>query len=442
MTAAFLLVTLMCSFPLASFGESWNRDLGAVGDSAVVEGAVEASAKTIEANTAMAVVSGSWPHFRGPERDGKTPSRIPLLSDWPKAGPPVLWEAPVGPGYSGLAVAENRLFTAYNRGEEEVLVALDAGSGKELWTLTLGKAYTDNMGDGPRATPAIAGSMVYALSARGLVHGVSADSGELRWTVDLIQRFGARFPLGASSQPLVLADRLLVDAGGPEGKSIVALSLANGETLWTAGNDSSGYSQAIPLVIDEVEQAVFFTATKLQSVDPASGEILWERPWKTDWDVNAATPIFVEPNRLFVSSGYDTGSALLEISRSGAIWKVSEVWRSRRLKNQFSSSVLVGDHLYGFDNKIFKCLELSTGRERWKARGFAHGSLVYGDGDLYVLGEEGRLALVEATPESYREKASVEIFNSRTWTPPTLIDGRLFVRDEARLLSLDVRGAS
>ncbi|MEM9291183.1 MAG: PQQ-binding-like beta-propeller repeat protein [Acidobacteriota bacterium] len=401
------------------------------------------SANPAVASAASGPVTGSWPHFRGPQRDGKTPSAVALLEDWPEAGPAVLWSAEVGAGYSGLVIVENRLFTAYNRGAQEVLAALDAGSGEELWTVSLGDSYTDSMGDGPRSTPAVAGSTVYALSAQGLVQAVDAASGESKWTVDLVQRFGARIPRwGASTQPLVLADRLLVDAGGTESNSIVALSLETGETLWTSGSDRAGYSQPLPLTIDGVEQVVFFTATKLQSVDPASGDLLWEKPWQTDWDVNAATPIFAEPNRLFVSSGYDTGSALLEISRSGSDWGVSEVWRSRRLKNQFSSSVRVGDHLYGFDNKIFKCLELSTGREVWKTRGFAHGSLIFGGGDLYVLGEEGRLALVEATPEGYREKASVQIFNSKAWTSPTLLDGRLFVRDESRLLSLDVRAPS
>ena len=159
--------------------------------------------------------------------------------------------------------------------------------------------------------------------------------------------------------------------------------------------------------------------------------MLWKKTWKTSYDVNAATPIFIPPDRVFVASGYDTGGALLKVKRQADRTTVEEVWRSRGMKNQFSSSIYVDGYIYGFDNSTFKAIDARTGQEAWAARpGLGHGSLTYADGHLFVLGDRGKLVLVEATPEAYREKASVQLLKGKCWTVPTLSNGRLFVRNE------------
>ena len=162
----------------------------------------------------------------------------------------------------------------------------------------------------------------------------------------------------------------------------------------------------------------------------------WKHPWKTSWDVNAAMPVLVAPKTVFIASGYDTGAALFKISKNGA----EEIWRTRDMKNQFSTSVLHDGHLYGFNNKILQCIDAKTGKLKWKARDLGHGSLIYADGNLIVMGEQGQLALVEATPEAYREKSQFRMFKGKTWTMPTLADGVLYVRDEHELVALDVSG--
>jgi len=176
-------------------------------------------------------------------------------------------------------------------------------------------------------------------------------------------------------------------------------------------------------------------------VETDSGRALWEVPWETSYDVNAATPIIVPPDRLFVASGYGVGGALLQLEVVDDEVTVRELWRTSEMKNQFSTSVLVRGHLYGFAGSIFMCIEASTGERAWRSRGFGHGSLLAADGRLIVLSDDGSLALVEPTPAEYREISRVQLFDSRTWTMPSLADGKLYVRDQRELLALDLRAA-
>ncbi|MCB1058377.1 MAG: PQQ-binding-like beta-propeller repeat protein [Acidobacteria bacterium] len=387
-------------------------------------------------------VAGSWPQFRGPAADGIVTGET-LTVPWPEGGPPQIWRTTVGAGYSGMTVVDNRLFTLFDQSGSEWLAAYDAATGAELWRHRQGGAYRDSQGDGPRSTPSVADGVVYALGAQGELAALRAADGELVWRHALARDFGARIPTwGASTQPVVEADLLLVNVGGRGGRSAMAFDRATGEVRWSVGDDGAGYS--MPQVFDVVNdgktrrQAVFLTAASLLAVDPKTGQELWSQPWSTSYDVNAASPIFVPPNRLFVSTGYDTGAALFEIVSRGAAFEARELWRSRGLKNKFSSSVIVGDRIYGFDNSILKAVDLKTGEDVWRQRGFGHGTLLYADGHFIVLGENCKLALVKTDPDAYREVSSVQVLGRKCWTMPTLVDGRLFLRDQETMESLRV----
>lgn len=386
-------------------------------------------------------LAADWPQFRGPNRDGVS-RETGLLKSWPAGGPKVLWKIPIGEGYSHIVVSSGRLYTLYGQGDQEFAVALDAATGKAIWRTPIDRKYRSDMGNGPRSTPTVDGGLVYALSGNGRLVALSAKDGRKVWEHDLPDEFDARIPgWGVSTSPLVEGNLLLVDVGGRGGKSLAAFDKKTGRVVWTSQSDSAGYSAPIAVTVGGVRQVIFFTGTSVVSVSPRDGKLLWRVPWRTDWDVNAATPIFVAPDRVFISSGYGVGAALFRIKAAGGKAGVEEVWRSRGMKNQFSSSVLHNGTIYGFDDSTFKAMDAATGKERWKQRGFAHGSLILADGHLVVLSERGcDLALVEATPQAYREKGRTEVLSGKCWTAPTVANGRLYLRNEEELKALDWGG--
>lgn len=391
---------------------------------------------------AGAVAAADWPQFRGPDLDGIS-AETGLLEAWPEGGPEELWRVPLGEGYSGISVVGGRAYTLYVTGGKEILGVFDTASGTELWNYPVGEPWKDMMGNGPRSTPVVADGVVYVLGAHATLAAVDVETGKEIWRQDLKKTLGARPPTwGVSTSPLVEGDRLILDAGGRGGHSIVALDRATGKLVWHAESDKAGYATPLPLELGESRQVVMFTGTQVVGVDPADGRVLWKRPWKTSYDVNAAMPLFIPPNRLFVASGYSTGAALFELQPEGDSVRVTEIWTNPRMRNQFSSSIYHEGHIYGFDNGTFKCLDAATGEEKWAVReGFGHGSLTLADGHLYVLGDRGKLALVEATPEGYREKGTVEILEGKCWTVPTLSGGRLYLRNEQEMVALDVGSA-
>ncbi|MFQ5670261.1 MAG: PQQ-binding-like beta-propeller repeat protein [Acidobacteriota bacterium] len=381
-----------------------------------------------------------WPQYRGPERTGVS-EETGLLSDWPQEGPRVVWRAPLGEGYSGVSVVGGKVYTMYGRDGGEFVACLDAGDGHELWTRRLDANHPSQQGGGPRSTPTVRGGMVYALGAAGKLAALRADSGQVVWHHDLRQELNARIPYwGLSGSPLVEGKLLLVQAGGRDGRSLVAFDKAGGQVVWTSQEDRAGYSSPVAATIHGTRQIVFFTGEALVAVAPDDGHLLWRQPWETSYHVNAAMPVLIPPDRVFVSSSYDVGAAVFRIDGEGGQASVHEVWRSRVMKNHFNSSILHQGYLYGFDSATLKCISAASGQEKWAQRGFGKGSLLLADGRLIILGERGQLALAEATPEGFRQKARVQILKGKTWTMPALSRGRLYLRDQAELVALDLAG--
>jgi outer membrane protein assembly factor BamB len=378
-----------------------------------------------------------WPQFRGPGRDGVS-AETGLADRWPEDGPTRLWEVALGSAYSGLSVVGERIYTLESRDGREYVVALDVADGSRRWSVELGPAWDDRWSKGPRSTPTVDGGVVFALGSRGRLMALGAADGSVRWNVDLVAEYGAHVPQwGVSASPLVHEGRVFLPVGG-KGTLLMAFNRDNGREVWRSGDGKPGYAAPIAIEAAGKVQIVFFTSEGLFSASPASGTVYWSRPWETSYDVNAAAPVFVPPDRVFFSSGYDKGGAVVRIREDGETLAIEEIWRNRQMKNKFSSSVLLGDHLYGFDESTLKCVDVRNGETVWKARGGGHGSLVAADGKLLVLDEKGTLELVAASPDGHRELASVRLFDSKTWTAPTLADGRLYVRDESRLIALAI----
>ena len=378
-----------------------------------------------------------WPQWRGPNRDGRS-AETGLLKSWPAGGPPRAWVAKgAGEGYSSLAVAQGRVYTLGARGETEYVVAFDAATGNRVWETPHGRRFSNDRGDGPRSTPTVDGDRLYAYGASGDLSALDLASGARQWTVNVLKEFrGANIGWGLSESPLVLSDRILVNAGG----TLVALKKADGTLIWKTSGDEAGYSSAVTQTTGNVTQAIFFTSTRAVGVDVASGRQLWSYRQVANDVANVATPI-VRGNRVFLSSDYGTGSALLELTPSGDGVRAREVYFTREMKNHHATSVLVGDYLYGFDSAILTALHFDTGKVAWQNRSVGKGSLVFADDRLYLFSEAGVVGLAEASPAGYVEhgRFSFRPSNQHTWSHPVVAGGKLFLRDQDTIYAYDVR---
>jgi outer membrane protein assembly factor BamB len=384
--------------------------------------------------------AGDWPQWRGPNRDGIS-KETGLLKQWPKEGPPLVWKTKgAGGGYSSFAIANGRLFTMGLRGEREFIIAFDVANGKEAWSTPHGKAFHNDRGDGPRGTPTVDGERLYALGGSGDLSCLEASTGRIVWTMNVLQKFGgSNTNWGISESPLVIDEKVLVNAGGP-GASIVALNKKDGALIWKSQSDEPGYSSAISVEAGGIKQVVFFTSSRAVGLDLSNGRLLWEYPRPSNNTANVATPV-ARGNRVFISSDYGTGGGLVEIKSDGKDVTAREVYFTKEMRNHHSSSVLVGDYLYGFSSSILTAMRFDTGEIVWRDRSVGKGSLIYADGNLYCLSENGVVGLVEATPTAYREKGRFQIPQESlpTWTHPVVAGGRLYLRDQDTIYAFDIR---
>jgi outer membrane protein assembly factor BamB len=399
----------------------------------VVPAAVVLSLPAVVSNRAL----DDWPQWRGPNRDGRSVEKG-LLKDWPAGGPPLAWQTSgAGEGYSSFAVAGGRVYTLGARAGSEYTFAFDAQTGKKLWEAPNGRRFQNDRGSGPRGTPTVEGDRLYSFGASGDLSVIEAASGKVVWTVNVLNKFGgSNINWGLSESPLVLSDRILVNAGGP----IVALKKTDGSQIWKSNGEAAGYSSAVLHEAGGIREAIYFTHTRVVGVDVNTGKRLWSYQPVANNVANIATPVIRE-NKVFVSSDYGTGAALLELTPSGGDMRVKEVYFTRDMRNHHSSSVLVGDHLYGFSSAILTAMNFSDGQVAWRDRSVGKGSLVFADDRLYLYSEGGTVGLAEANPTAYREHGRFQLKtgNLPTWSHPVVSGGKLFLRDQDTIYAYDVR---
>ena len=386
---------------------------------------------------ALAQTDANWPQWRGPNRDGISKD-TGLLKQWPTGGPPLVWKATgAGRGYSSFSIANGKLYTMGLRGDREFVIAFDIATGKEAWATAHGSAFRNDRGDGPRGTPTIDGDRLYALGGNGDLSALDARTGKILWSKNVLREFGGQnIQWGISESPLVLGNKVLVNAGG-RGASIVAFNKTDGSVIWKSQSDEPGYSSGMPLDVNGLTQVVFFTASRALGLDSKDGRLLWEYERPANNVANVATPI-IRANRIFISSDYGTGGGVIEIKPDN---KAQEIYFNKDMRNHHSSSVLVGDYLYGFSSSVLTAMKFDTGEVAWKDRSVGKGSLVYADGNLYCFSENGVVGLVEATPTGYKEKGRFRIQQDSlpTWAHPVVAGGRLYLRDQDTIYAYDVR---
>lgn len=381
-----------------------------------------------------------WPQWRGPKRDGISAERG-LLKDWPSAGPPLLWRVNgAGSGYSSFSAAKGQLYTLGARGGTEYLMAYDAASGKKVWEIPHGRRFSNDQGDGPRSTPTVDGDRLYTFGASGDLSVVDAATGKVFWKMNLLEKFGgSNIRWGLSESPLVLPDRILVSPGG-RGAAIVALSKTDGAVIWKSLGDEPGYSSAVLHEASGIREAVYFTGERALGVDVDTGKLLWSYNQVANQTANIATPI-VRSNFVFLSSGYGTGAALLELTPAAGKVTARQVYFTRDMRNHHATSVLVGDYLYGFSDAILTAMKFDSGQVAWRDRSVGKGSVVFADDRLYLYSEQGVVGLAEANPSGYREHGRFQIRSGSapTWSHPIVSNGRLFIRDQDNVYAFDVK---
>jgi outer membrane protein assembly factor BamB len=382
-----------------------------------------------------------WFQWRGPNRDGIS-AETGLLQDWPKSGPPQVWRVSgLGNGYSSFSASGGRLYTLGARAGNEYVIAIDRATGKKAWEYLNGRRYENDRGDGPRSTPTVDGDRLYVFGGSGDLTCLDRATGKRIWTVNLVEKFGGVNPYwGYSESPLVVGDRILVNAGGRRA-SIVAVAKADGATLWQQHSDGAGYSSPMLMRTGSLNQVIFFTESRTLAVDPRDGRLLWSYSKAANGTANIATPI-VQGTRVFVSSDYGTGGALLDVRAAGNLATANEVYFTREMRNHHASSVLIGDHLYGFSSSILTALKFDTGAMAWRDRSVGKGSLIFADNRLYLYSEDGVVGLADASPAAYRERGRFTIPQQSglsTWSHPIIAGGLLIIRDQDAGWAYDVR---
>jgi outer membrane protein assembly factor BamB len=402
----------------------------------------------------QAVTRQDYPGFRGHDRSGIVPG-VRLARDWTYSPPVKLWQHPVGKGWSSFAVVGDYCVTQEQRRdgdtneEYEAVVCYELRTGVQRWVHRDDARFNATMaGDGPRATPAICDGHVYTMGATGILNCLDRATGQPIWSRSILAELSTEPPeFGISGSPLIVDDLVVVCLGAP-GNSLAAFDRATGKQVWGSGDERASYaSPEVENILDE-RQILNFNADGLYAYDVRDGHQLWQFPWQTPPDMNnVCQPIvFGLPgaaiaDRVFVSSGYDVGCAVLQIVREQTRYSVRPAWRNRNLKAKFASAVIRQRYVYGLDQNILVCISLDTGEQMWKRGRYGYGQLVLVDDLLLIQMESGDVALVEANPTAHRELGRFAALTGRTWNHPALAGNLLLVRNdrEAACYALPVR---
>jgi len=383
-----------------------------------------------------------WPQWRGPDRTGLS-KETGFLREWPAAGPPLVWSvSTLGQGYGAVAIKGERVFVQGAQANRSIVFCLNRADGKTVWVKALGSALDQDRGKGPRGTPTVDGDRLYALSESGDLAALKAADGATVWSLNILAEFkGANPHWLLSESPLIDGDHLIVTPGGREA-GIVALDKMTGKTVWTSKelSDPAGYSSCVVGDVGGVRTIANLTASAGVGVRASDGKLMWRYPRVSNRTANVATPILAD-GKVFYSSAYGTGCALLGLKPEGGLVNATEIYFSNEMMNHHGGVVLVGGNLYGFSNDILACLDFATGKSRWRNRSVGKGSLTYADGNLYLLSEKNVVGLAAATPEGYVEKGrfTVEDQGLPSWAHPVVCGGRLYIRNQSILGCYNVK---
>lgn len=371
-----------------------------------------------------------YPRFLG--ANGRaTVTDVRLDPDWKQHPPHEEWRHAVGGGWSSFAVVGDFAVTQEQRGDDEAVVCYRLRSGEPVWMHTNPDRHDTALGGlGPRATPTIDRGIVFTLGALRWFNALDGATGKPLWTIDLAKEFNADLPDWArSGSPLVVGDLVVIGVGG-DGQALMAFERLTGKLAWKAHSGRTSYATPVLARLGGVEQIVMLHQTSVTGHEPTTGRVLWTFDWP-GIGMKVAQPIVLDERRVVVSSGYGYGAKLLDVTREGEQWQVKVVWESQQINPKFMNPIIVGEHLYGFDDGVaMTCLDLATGKRTWKRGRYGHGQMLQ-VGELFLIqAESGEVALVQPDSKEHRELARFTPLTDRTWNNPVIVGEYLLVRND------------
>jgi len=392
------------------------------------------------------VYAAPWTQYRGSNTDGNSPEKWTLKSYVSSNSLQRAWHTKAETGFSSFTVDDGKAFTIVGRQidgvKREVLVALNAADGKELWAAPFGIARYDGGGDsgtqdnrggdGPRSTPAVRDGRVYVYNSAMKLVCFNAKDGKEIWAQDIAKDFGGQNIRWQSAASPLLEDGRVYVAGGGAGQSLLAFDQKTGANVWKTQNDGLVHASPIIATIHGVRQVVFMTKSGPVAVAPKTGDVLWRQ----DFQARAigASPV-VSGDLVYCSAGYGAGAAVFRVKKDGAKFAAEQVWRRpNQLMNHWSTPVVKDGYLYGlfgaaaYGTAPLKCIELATGEEKWSKPNFGMGGVILVDGHLVALCDSGELCIVKATPEGYKQEGLFQAISGKCWSTPAFSDGKIYLR--------------
>ena len=386
-----------------------------------------------------------WGMYRGPKRDGISPD-TGLLKEWPKGGPTLAWKMTgIGGGYSGVSVVGKFGYTMGEDGGSQVIIAFNTADGKIVWKAKVSPTLDpDKRGPGPHCTPACDGQVVIGTGVDGTMVCVRAANGQEMWRKNYKDLGAGSMPgWGYSDSPIIDQGMVICIPGGSKG-TVAALNKTNGAPVWQSGElkDGAQYTSLAMADFGNIPQYIVFTMSTVAGIVAKTGRVAWEgkHPGAT---AVCSTPVATKEGIVFASSGYGVGNTAFQVAFAGGAFKATQLYAGKQLESHHGDMVAVGDHIYGLDQGALKCVEAKTGKLAWTDRCVGKGSITYADGHLYCRGEKGGVALVEAVPDSYKEKGRFDQPDRSkydAWSHPTVFGGHLYLRDQDVLLCYSVSG--
>ncbi|MBI5775349.1 MAG: PQQ-binding-like beta-propeller repeat protein [Verrucomicrobia bacterium] len=399
------------------------------------------------------VRAGDWPRWRGPENTGYIPAGERIPDRLPADAKP-LWRVPLGEGVASPVVARGRVFCLEKKDSKEMVFAVDATSGRRLWSVALDDSFEDTQGIGPRCTPTVDGDRLWAQSRKGELKCFATADGTLLWRKNFVTDFAAPFTgetglaagadrHGYNGAPIVDGENLIVLAGGTNGASVVCLKKATGALVWKSQSDPAAYAPPIIVTIGGIRQIVAFMVTGLIGVDIKDGRLLWQVPLKTKFGRHVTTPTVVDD--IVMVASHEFGLVGVKVSSDGKNQKAEQIWTNKTAAINFSSPVTVGKHLYGLGPaKNLICVEAATGKIAWSKDGVitsgagkAHAGFLVAGKNLLALTDGGQLVQFSAAADAFKEVSRTQVcgFN---WCNPAYADGKLYLRDAKDLACVNL----